>query len=120
MNPEKGDRVRATVKCIKGTCNAGHKVGDVMDVSARSTAGMCGYLYHAAHPAILMLQFGGNVPWGASDTVELQCPDTLNLLTLELQRVREAAPVAGAPGEESAEGPLRFGRVVCKVEEQAD
>ena len=60
MEPERGHRVTATVKCIKGTCNAGHKVGDVMHVSARNTAGMCGYLYHATHPTILMLQFGGN------------------------------------------------------------
>lgn len=134
MKAEKGDRVRATVKCIKGTCNAGHKVGDVMDVSARNTAGMCGYLYHASHPAILMLQFGGNVPWGASDTVELQCPDTLNLLTIELKRVRDdeghgeaaaAAQEAGIrdpiPGDSTPDRvePLpsvRFGRVVCKIE----
>jgi uncharacterized repeat protein (TIGR04076 family) len=87
MNRERGFPVRATVKCIKGTCNAGHKVGDVMDVSARNTAGMCGYLYHASHPAILMLQFGGSLPWGDADTVELQCPDPENVLTLELKRV---------------------------------
>lgn len=135
MRAEKGDRVVATVKCIKGTCNAGHKVGDVMDVSARNTAGMCGYLYHAAHPAILMLQFGGSVPWGVSDTVELQCPDTLNLLTVELKRVRDEEgrgeapatfeegrlprPMSNEPASDQlAEPPtsVRFGRVVCKVE----
>lgn len=117
-NPERGHPVRATVKCIKGTCNAGHKVGDVMNVSARNTAGMCGYLYHAAHPAILMLQFGGSVPWGPADTVELQCPDTLNLLTLELRRV-PAEQQQGQPGaaDTAAEPTVRLGRVVCKVEE---
>ena len=134
MEPERGHRIAATVKCIKGTCNAGHKVGDVMNVSARNTAGMCGYLYHAAHPAILMLQFGGSVPWGPSDTVELHCPDPLNLLTVELKRVRdggEAEVSAGSPevcaaepkGDESSSNPraesrpsLRFGRVVCRTE----
>ena len=85
--PEKGHQILATVKSIKGCCNAGHKVGDCIQVSARNTAGMCGYLYHAAHPAIVMLQFGGAVPWGNPDVIEIQCPDTLNLLTLELRRM---------------------------------
>jgi uncharacterized repeat protein (TIGR04076 family) len=135
MEPERGHRVTATVKCIKGTCNAGHKVGDVMHVSARNTAGMCGYLYHATHPTILMLQFGGNVPWGPSDTVELQCPDTVNLLTVELKRVRDEESQVGSsvgsqetPARESkcdhsspdpsadSRPSVRFGRVVCRIE----
>jgi len=117
MNPERGNPVRATVTCIKGTCNAGHKVGDVMNVSARNTAGMCGYLYHAAHPAILMLQFGGSVPWGAPDTVELQCPDTLNLLTLKLTRMPSEQQGEPATVEPAAEPGVRIGRVVCKIGE---
>ncbi|NVO17771.1 MAG: TIGR04076 family protein [Rhodoplanes sp.] len=121
MTPERGHRVQATVKCIKGTCNAGHKVGDVLNPSARNTAGMCGYLYHAAHPTILMLQFGGSVPWG--DTVELQCPDTVNLLTLDLRRA-SAEIAQGATGQaelaaaEIAATPVvHFGRVLCKIDE---
>jgi uncharacterized repeat protein (TIGR04076 family) len=116
MNRERGFPVQATVKCIKGTCNAGHKVGDVMDVSARNTAGMCGYLYHASHPAILMLQFGGSLPWGDADTVELQCPDPENVLTLELKRQKPetSEPAAAEPAREP---PVRLGRVICKVEE---
>jgi uncharacterized repeat protein (TIGR04076 family) len=119
MTPERGHRVQATVKCIKGTCNAGHKVGDVINPSARDTAGMCGYLYHAAHPTILMLQFGGSVPWG--DTVELQCPDTVNLLTLDLRLAPAETKQDGvgqrepAPGE--AVAPVRYGRVLCKLAE---
>jgi len=88
MVPEKGYPLVATVACIKGHCNAGHKVGDQIKVSARNTAGMCGYLYHAAHPAIVMLQFGGSVPWADNPgKVVIQCPDTENLLTLEVQRI---------------------------------
>jgi uncharacterized repeat protein (TIGR04076 family) len=116
MNRERGFPVQATVKCIKGTCNAGHKVGDVMDVSARNTAGMCGYLYHASHPAILMLQFGGSLPWGDADTVELQCPDPENVLTLELKRQKPEASEP-ATAEPMGEPLVRLGRVVCKVEE---
>jgi len=38
-----------------------------------------------------MLQFGGNFPasWGDQDTVEIDCMDKWNQVTLELRRVRE-------------------------------
>ncbi|ACA14681.1 hypothetical protein M446_0096 [Methylobacterium sp. 4-46] len=120
MNREKGHPVQATVTCIRGTCNAGHRVGDVLPVSARNTAGMCGYLYHAAHPAILMLQFGGAVPWGPADRVVLNCPDPVNLLTVELRRLPEGvpgeAPAAEAAPASAEAAPVRLGRVVCRVE----
>lgn len=115
MNRERGHPVQAKVRCIKGTCNAGHRVGDVMAVSARDTAGMCGYLYHAAHPAILMLQFGGSLPWGPADTIELNCPDPENLLTIELTRLREATGKTAGEAAAEAAPPVRFGRVVCAM-----
>jgi uncharacterized repeat protein (TIGR04076 family) len=55
---------------------------------------MCGYLYHAAFPYILALQFGGSFPWagaelqGNPDTVEVQCPDQDNVLTIRLCRMK--------------------------------
>lgn len=88
MAPEKGYPVLATVKSIRGCCNAGHAVGDVLQVSARHPGNLCGYMYHAAFPMILMLQFGGAFPWGDPDRIELDCPDKDNLLTIELCRVR--------------------------------
>jgi uncharacterized repeat protein (TIGR04076 family) len=87
VNTEKGFRVVARVSRIKGTCKAGYNVGDEICISARNTAGMCGYLYHAAFPYILMLQFGGTFPWGDPDEVELECPDKENLLTIRLRRI---------------------------------
>ncbi len=87
MQPEHGHRIVASITAVQGTCNAGHKPGDAFDVSARNTGGMCGYLYHAAFPFILMLQFGGSFPWDDPDVVELTCPDTQNLVTLRLRRV---------------------------------
>jgi uncharacterized repeat protein (TIGR04076 family) len=86
VESERGHRIVATVASIKGTCNAGHKAGDTIDVSARCTGGMCGYLYHAAFPYILMLQFGGSFPWDDANEVELTCPDGRNLLTLRVRR----------------------------------
>jgi uncharacterized repeat protein (TIGR04076 family) len=87
MNVEKGFRLEAEIVAIKGTCNAGHRVGDRILLSARNTGGLCGYLYHAAFPYILMLQFGGAFPWDAHGVVELDCPDKENLLTVRLRRM---------------------------------
>jgi uncharacterized repeat protein (TIGR04076 family) len=91
MTQERGFRLEARVIRVKGVCNAGHCVGDALPVSARDTAGMCGYLYHAAFPFVVMLQFGGALPWSDDDSVELDCPDKENLVTLRLSRVRGSA-----------------------------
>ena len=85
MKPEKGLPLTAHVVSVKGTCNAGHCVGDAIRVSARNTNGMCGYLYYAAFPYIVMLQFGGSFPWESVPKVELECPDKDNLVTIRLE-----------------------------------
>ena len=85
-----GHRVVGTVKAVKGSCNAGHKPGDQLELSSHNTAGLCGFLYHDAFPYIVMLQFGGGFPaeWGNPDVVELDCVDKANAVTLELRRVK--------------------------------
>lgn len=88
MVPERGYPVVATVKSIKGTCNACHRIGDMIPVSARNPGGLCGYLYFTSFPSILLLQFGGNYPWDDPDCVELDCPDKNNQVTIELRRIR--------------------------------
>jgi len=79
-----------TIKSIKGTCNAGHKVGDTFELSGHNTAGLCGFFYHDLFPYIIMLQFGGGFPpeWGDPDILEADCGDKLNLATIELRRIR--------------------------------
>ncbi|MBP6941060.1 MAG: TIGR04076 family protein [Syntrophorhabdaceae bacterium] len=88
---EAGYRVKGTIKSVKGTCSAGHRAGDVMDLSGRSTGGMCGYLYHSVFPYLIMLQFGGGFPveWGNPDVVEIDCIDKMNCVTVELRRITE-------------------------------
>ena len=85
-----GYRVVGTIKSIKGTCNAGHKVGDTFELSGHSSAGLCGFFYHDLFPYVIMLQFGGGFPpeWGDPDVLELDCMDKFNLVTIELRRVR--------------------------------
>lgn len=88
--PKIGYRVVGTIKDIKGTCSAGHKVGDQIELSAHDTGGLCGFLYHDIFPYVLMLQFGGSFPpdWGDQDVVTLDCMDKYNLLTIELRRIK--------------------------------
>jgi len=80
----------ASIKAVKGTCSAGHRPGDFMDLSGHETGGLCGFLYHQAFPYIIMLQFGGGFPaaWGNPDIVELDCMDKANAVTIELKRIR--------------------------------
>jgi len=91
MAEQLGYRVVGTIKAVKGTCSAGHKVGDKLELSGHNTAGLCGFFYHDIYPYIIMLQFGGSFPaeWGDQDVVELDCMDKWNLVTLELRRIRE-------------------------------
>ena len=85
-DPGIGYRVVATVTSIKGTCGAGHQVGDTFEISCHNPAGLCGFFYHSIFPDLQVLQFGGKLPWWQGDTIEVQCPDPANLLTMKLVR----------------------------------
>ena len=85
-----GHRVVGTIKQVKGTCNAAHRVGDQLELSGHNTAGLCGFFYHDIFPYIIMLQFGGGFPaeWGDPEVVELECMDRINSVKIELRRHR--------------------------------
>lgn len=89
--PRLGHRVVGNIKSVQGSCSAGHRAGDQIELSAHHAGGLCGFLYHQAFPYILMLQFGGGFPaeWGDPDVIELDCMDKTNLVTIELRRMRE-------------------------------
>ena len=89
-DPKVGYRVIGTIKGVKGHCNAGHKVGDQIELSGHNTGGLCGFFYHDAFPYVIMLQFGGGFPkeWGGPDVVNLECMDRTNAVTMELKRVK--------------------------------
>jgi uncharacterized repeat protein (TIGR04076 family) len=38
----------------------------------------------------MTFQFGGNLPWWEGDTIQLQCPDSHNLVTMKLERSKRA------------------------------
>lgn len=84
-------RVIGTIKEVKGFCHAGHQIGDELELSGHNTGGLCGFFYHQVFPYIIMLQFGGGFPpeWGDPDTVNLDCMDKANAVTIELRRIRD-------------------------------
>ena len=86
-----GFRILGRITGVKGTCYAGHKVGDELEVSGISSGGLCGFFYHDIFPYIVMLQYGGNFPlnWGDPNLVELECIDKENAVRVELRRIRD-------------------------------
>ena len=81
-----GKKVMATIKEVKGECDAGHEVGESFEISCHNPGGLCGFFYHDIFPSLSTFQFGGNLPWWQGDCIELECPDKHNLVTLKLER----------------------------------
>ena len=83
-------KIVGTIKEVKGHCNAGHKVGDKIEINGQDSGGLCGYFYHDIFPYLIMLQFGGSLPWSEDpDVVEWECADRTNAVKIELRRIRE-------------------------------
>lgn len=84
---------------IKGTCAAGLKVGDEIDLTIpcipddytewKKKPKVCPHLLSCIFPQTLILQGGGEVPWErGKDEVEVMCPDPKNIVTLVLKRIK--------------------------------
>ena len=86
-----GHQVIGTIKEVKGSCSAGHKVGDRLELSGYTSGGLCGFFYHDIFPYIIMLQFGGGFPaeYGSPDVVEMECVDRVNAVKIELRRMKK-------------------------------
>ena len=85
-DPGIGDKVIATITDVKGYCSAGHEEGESFEISCHNPGKLCGFFYHDIFPSLSIFQFGGNLPWWEGDTIQLQCPDKHNLVTLQLER----------------------------------
>jgi uncharacterized repeat protein (TIGR04076 family) len=90
-------KVVLKITSVKGTCAAGHKVGEEFDLSKDFVLGysgngkaLCPSAFYAAFPNWRVLRFGGELPWEKDkDTAYVACPDPLNPLIMELRRIRE-------------------------------
>ncbi|HEY41556.1 MAG TPA: TIGR04076 family protein [Dehalococcoidia bacterium] len=81
--------VKVKVISQKGTCGAGHKVGDEWVITGKTPEGICLSAFNALFPATRVLMFGGSFPWSSdSDVASAACPDAANPVVFELKRVR--------------------------------
>jgi uncharacterized repeat protein (TIGR04076 family) len=85
-DPGIGNKVVGTITGVRGHCDAGHQVGETVEISCHNPAGLCGFFYHDIFPTLSIFQFGGKMPWWKGDAIEVQCPDPHNLVTLKLER----------------------------------
>ncbi len=88
QDPGIGFKVVATITGVGGECGAGHKEGDKFEISCHNPGGLCGFFYHDIFPSLSTFQFGGSLPWWEGDTIQLQCPDSENLVTMKLERMK--------------------------------
>ncbi len=85
-DPGIGHKIMAKVLSVKGECWAGHAPGENLEISCHNPGGLCGFFYHDIFPSLQVFQFGGSLPWWEGDTIQLQCPDLDNLVTIQLER----------------------------------
>jgi len=85
-DPGMGYSVTATIIEAKGTCQAGHKLGDTFPISCQDTNGLCGFFLNSIFADLQTFQVGGKMPWWKGDVIEVGCPDLKNQVILQLER----------------------------------
>ncbi len=79
--------VIARVISQKGTCAAGHKVGDEFVIGQKTPPAFCSWAFHTLFPFAQVLQFGGSFPWEDDpNRATVACPDLGNAVVFELSR----------------------------------
>ncbi len=77
----------ARVISQKGTCAAGHRVGDEFVIGQKTPPGMCSWAFYTLFPFAQVLQFGGTFPWEKDpNRTTIACPDPGNPVVFELRR----------------------------------
>ncbi|MBI4284385.1 MAG: TIGR04076 family protein [Chloroflexi bacterium] len=81
--------VIAEVIAQKGTCSAGHKVGDRYEIGHHTPAGLCCYAFDGIWPVACALTAGGHFSWQKEPDVisDFACPDAENTVYFKLTRV---------------------------------
>jgi uncharacterized repeat protein (TIGR04076 family) len=79
--------VIAKVISQRGTCEAGHRVGDEFVIGQKTPPGLCSWAFSTLFPFAEVLQFGGSFPWEENpNKVTVACPDPANPVIFELRR----------------------------------
>lgn len=81
--------ITARVISQKGTCSAGHKVGDEFVMGQKTPCDMCSWAFSVLFPFAQVLEFGGAFPWEQdADRTVVACPDSENPVVFELRRAK--------------------------------
>ena len=81
-------KIIAKVISQKGTCEAGHKVGDKFVIGQTTPMGMCSWAFYTLFPFAETLEFGGKFPWEKDPKkAKVACPDADNPVVFELKKV---------------------------------
>jgi uncharacterized repeat protein (TIGR04076 family) len=94
---------------VRGTCIAGHEVGQEFDLSDGLILGytggektLCPSAFGAAFPGYRVLRHGGIHPWETDeDILTIPCPDPFNPVIMELRRVDEPPTKFPRKGQEN-------------------
>jgi len=79
--------VVAKVISQRGTCEAGHRVGNEFVIGQKAPPGICSWAFYTLFPFTEVLQFGGSFPWEKdSNKATIACPDPENPVIFELRR----------------------------------
>ena len=79
--------VIAKVISQRGTCVAGHKLGDEFVIGQKTPPGMCSWAFYTLFPFAEVLQFGGLLPWEKDQNkTTVACPDPENPVIFEVRR----------------------------------
>jgi len=79
--------VIAKVISQRGTCEAGHRVGDEFIIGQKTPPGLCSWAFYTLFPFAEVLQFGGSFPWEEDpNKTAVVCPDPTNPVIFELRR----------------------------------
>jgi len=77
----------------KGTCEAGHKVGDEWIIKGKDNKtpqGICLPALTSLYPFVRPLMFGASFSWSKDpDSAPVACPDADNPVVFELRRLRK-------------------------------
>jgi uncharacterized repeat protein (TIGR04076 family) len=80
-------KIIAKVISQKGTCQAGHRVGDEFIIGQTTPEGMCSWAFAAVFPYAEAIEFGGVFPWESSPgKARVCCTDPDNPVVFELRR----------------------------------
>ena len=85
MEDYKAKRILARVISQKGTCEAGHKVGDEFMISGMCPHRMCAWAFYTIFPYSQVLMCGGTFPWEKDpEKCTVACSDPTNPVVFEL------------------------------------